>query len=124
MASSNVKTAYGTTATAITITLTSLASSATAGRQSTPVDNTSNLFLDALVQVQLTVPTGGSSANDKCAYVYVFATADTTTPNYADERSVAGTQATIGTADAAYSVADPTVSGTPLILAKVVPIPV
>lgn len=122
--SSAVKIAYGATATGITITLNSLASSATAGRQSTVVDNTSNLYTDALVQVQLTVPTGGSPANDKCAYVYVFGTADTTTPTYPAERSVAGTQATVGATDAAYSVADPTVSGTPLILAAVIAIPV
>lgn len=119
------KTVYGTTAQAITCTLTSLASSATAGRQSTPVDNTTNLFLDAFVQVQMTIPTGGSVANDKCIYVYAYGTADTTTPNYGDERGVAGTQATIGASDAAYSMTDPTVGGSPpLRLLGIIQVPV
>jgi hypothetical protein len=120
----DIKQKYGTTGTAITITLDSLASSATAGRQSTVVDNTSNLFLDAIAQVQVTVPTGGTAANDKAIYVYVFGTADSTNGYYGAERGVAGTQATIGASDAAYSMTDPTVGGSPLILAAVIPVPV
>lgn len=116
------KTSYGTTNQAITITLNSLASSATAGRQSTVIDNRTNLYLDALVQGKFQIATGGSAANDKALYIYVFGTADDT--NFAAERSVAGTQATIGASDAAFSPADPTVAGTPLILAKVLAIPV
>ncbi len=120
--STTFKTLYGTTNQAITITLNSLASSATAGRQSTVIDNRTNLYLDALVQVKFQIATGGSAANDKAVYVWVFGTADDT--NFAAERSVAGTQATIGTSDAAFSPADPTVAGTPLILAKVIAVPV
>lgn len=122
MATTTFKPLLGTTNQAITVTANSLASSATAGRQSTVVDNRTNLFEDVLIGAQFTVPTGGSSANDKCIYIYVFGTADDT--NYAAERSVAGTQATIGASDAAYSPADPTVAMTPLILAKIVPVPV
>jgi len=61
-----------TDSTAITITLASLATSATqvAGRESTVVDNTSNLFMDAEVSGQITTgtsPTGGTIS------VYVYA---------------------------------------------------
>ena len=53
----NIKVAYGTEAQAITCSLApgsvGLANSATVGRESTAIDNTSNLFLDALVQVQI-----------------------------------------------------------------------
>lgn len=116
------KTSYGTTNQSITITLNSLASSATAGRQSTVIDNRTNLFLDALVQGKFQIATGGSAANDKAIYVWVFGTANDS--DFAAERSVAGTQATIGASDAAFSPADPTVAGTPLILAKVIAVPV
>lgn len=72
---SDIKTAYGTTGQAFTCTLASLASSATAGRESTAIDNTTNLYLDALVQVR--VKTSASAlANDKAVYVYAYATVD------------------------------------------------
>ena len=76
--SSDFKNKYGTTNQAITITLNSLASSTTAGRQSTVIDNRTNLFMDALVAMLLTIPTGGTVGNDKCIYVKVFGTADDT----------------------------------------------
>ncbi len=82
----DVKSAYGTTAQAITCTITSLANatgSYGAGRASTVVDNTSNLYLDALVSVR--VKTSASAlANDKAVYVYAYGTADSTTPIYTD----------------------------------------
>lgn len=115
---------YGTEAQALTITLNSLASSATAGRQSTVVDNTTNLYEDALVQLKLTITTGGSAANDKCVYIYAFATTDIAGANYVAERGVAGTQATAGASDAAYSMTDPTVGGTPMILVARIDVPV
>lgn len=115
---------YGTTKQAITITLDSLASSAIAGRQSTVIDNRTNKFMDALVQLQFTVPTGGSIGNDKAIYIYVFGTVNDTDSWFGAERGVAGTQATIGASDAAYSMTDPTVGGTPLVLAKVMSVPV
>ncbi len=67
----DIRTGYGAK-TDITITLNSLATSSTAGRESTAIDNTSNKFLDALVTVILKVATG-TIANDKCAYVYAYA---------------------------------------------------
>ncbi len=76
----SVKEIFGTS-TAITITLANLASSATAGRESTVIDNSSDLFLDALVYVTVNVG-AGSIANDKCAYVFAYGSEDGT--NYTD----------------------------------------
>lgn len=54
----------------LTVTnLHSLASSATAGWQSAEIDNTSNLYLDSLVQVVLDFA-NTAAANSKCAYVF------------------------------------------------------
>ena len=57
---------------AITITLASLATSATfvAGRESTVVDNTSNNFIDAIVSGQVTVGTSPTTAKQIVVYVY------------------------------------------------------
>jgi hypothetical protein len=57
------KQALGASA-ALTITLNSLASSATAARESTVVDNGTNLYMDALVTV-IAKLAAGSPANDK-----------------------------------------------------------
>ena len=55
----------------ITCTLASLASSATAGRGCTAVDNSSNNYIDALLTIA--VKTSSSAlANDKACYVYIF----------------------------------------------------
>lgn len=71
----NIKTAYGTMGQTLTCTLASLASSATAGRESTAIDNRTNLFLDAFVMVK--VKTSASVlANDKAVYIYVAGTVD------------------------------------------------
>jgi hypothetical protein len=104
----DLKTKYGSNNQAITITLNSLASSATAGRESTVIDNTVNLFYDALVQVILSFP-NLAPANDKAVYVYAYASANGGT-NY--------TGGATGT-DAAYTQDDPTV----LRLIGVIPVP-
>ena len=69
------------TSTTITITLASLASSATASRESTAIDNTSNLYLDAMVYLAIPLQTG-TPANDKAIYVYFYGSEDGT--NYTD----------------------------------------
>lgn len=102
----SVKLVYGTS-TAITITLNSLATSATAGRESTAVDNSSNLYLDALVTIILDIATG-TIANDKAAYVWAYGSEDGT--NYSG--NVTGS-------DAAITLDDPT----PLKLVQVIPMP-
>jgi hypothetical protein len=96
---STIKALYGTNNQAITCTITSLANatgSNGAGRASTAVDNTTNLFLDALVQVK--VKTSASAlANDKAIYVYAYGTADGGT-DYTD--GITGT-------DAAFTATNP-----------------
>jgi hypothetical protein len=86
------KITYGTS-TAITCTLASLASSATAGRGSAAVDNTSNLFDDALLYIA--VKTSASAlANDKTCYVYLYGSEDGT--NYSGSSAEAeGTDAAV-----------------------------
>lgn len=81
---------------ALTITLNSLASSATAGRESTVVDNGTNLYLDALVTV-IAKLAAGTPANDKAIYVYAYGSEDGT--NYDDPATGA---------DAAITLRDPT----------------
>lgn len=77
-------------ATAITCTLASLASGSS--RESNSVDNTTNLYLDALVQVKVktnaSAPTG-----DKAVYVYAWGVNDTSSPMYPD--AVTGSDAAI-----------------------------
>ena len=80
--SSNIKLAYGASA-ALTITLGGLANSATsvAGRQSTVIDNTSGLYMDALVggKIKVGTPSGAGLLME----VWAFAAVDDT-PTYPD----------------------------------------
>lgn len=73
-----VKTAYAGW-TAITITLASLATSSTwtVGRESTVVDNTSNLYDDVLVAGRIT--TGTTTATSAAILVYAYSVIDTST---------------------------------------------
>lgn len=100
------KLAYGTS-TAFTITLNSLASSATAGRESTAIDNTSNLYEDALVQVTVTLQ-AGTPGTDKTVYVYAYGSEDGST--YTDNATGS---------DAAITLRDPSC----LVLIGVIPVP-
>ncbi len=70
----DIKSKYGTSNQAITITLTSLADDGV--RASTAVDNSSNLFLDALVQLKIHTGNVGAPAGDKNVLVYAYGTAD------------------------------------------------
>lgn len=72
----DIKQQYGTS-TALTITLASLAHSDTAGRESTAVDNSTNRYIDALVQVKVKLQTGTPSA-DRKVYVYAYGSEDGT----------------------------------------------
>jgi len=98
----DVKQAFGTS-TSITITLNSLASGS--ARESTAIDNTSNLFLDALVRVSIAV---GTTAAPKEIRIYVAGSEDGTT--YEDPAT--------GT-DAAITLEDPPVTK----IARVIPVP-
>ena len=70
---STFKTLYGTNNQAITLTLAGLAASATVGRASTAVDNTSNLYLDALVFLEVET---GTVSGDKQVLLYAYGTVD------------------------------------------------
>jgi hypothetical protein len=73
----DIKTKYASAA-SITISLATLADSAK--RQSDVVDNSSNLYLDA--QIQLKVKTGGTVSGDKAVYVYAYGTTDSSGLGY------------------------------------------
>lgn len=68
-----LKNLYGSNGQAITLTLASLANAAY--RQSTAVDNTSNLFLDVLVALKIKTNAAGTSATGYLN-VYAYGTAD------------------------------------------------
>lgn len=65
----DVKQALQSVQTLTVTNLHSLANSATAGWQSAEIDNTSNLYLDSMVQVVLDFA-NTAAANSKCAYVF------------------------------------------------------
>lgn len=69
----DIKAKFGTNGQTITITLASLANNAV--RQSTVIDNSTNLYLDALVQFK--IKTGASGvASTGYVNIYAFATVD------------------------------------------------
>jgi hypothetical protein len=70
---STIKAVYGASAQAITATLASLASGS--ARESAAIDNRTDLFLDALVFLQLKTGAGTIGA-DPFAYVYAAGTVD------------------------------------------------
>lgn len=78
----SIKVTYGaSTATSITCTLASLGSGS--ARESNWVDNTSNVYLDALVQAK--VKTNASAlGSDKAVYIYAAGITDPTSPVYPD----------------------------------------
>lgn len=89
---SDVKTAYGSSNQALTITLTSLADSSTAGRESTVVDNGSNLWLDVLISAKIKTANSGSIAAPSSVFLYAYASTDNGT-SYPD--AATGTDAAI-----------------------------
>lgn len=93
----DIRLAYGTLV-APTITLNSLASSATAGRKSAAVDVDTTKYLDLLAFLTVDMPTSGTPANDKTVYLFAAGSIDGGT-DY--------TEAVTG-GDAAYTHTDPT----------------
>lgn len=71
MAAGDIKLAYSAVQNMTVTNLHSLASSATTGWQSAVVDNTSNLYEDALVQITLD-HANTAPANDKATYVFAY----------------------------------------------------
>jgi len=70
----DIKSKYGPSNQAITITLTGLADDAL--RASLAIDNSANLFLDTLVQLKINTGNVGAPAGDKNCIVYAYGTAD------------------------------------------------
>lgn len=70
----DIKQAFGTSI-AITITLASLADNA--ARESTVIDNGSDLFLDVIVQLTCQLQ-AGSPANEKAIYIWAYGSEDGT----------------------------------------------
>jgi hypothetical protein len=98
---------YASNAT-ITCTLASLTSSATVGRGCAAVDNSSNLYVDAILTIA--VKTSGSAlANDKACYVYLYGCG-------ADGIYNGGSDENVGT-DASVTVDSPTNLKGPYVIA-------
>lgn len=93
MAAGDAKLVYGSAVTMTVTNLHSLASSATAGWQSAVVDNTTNLYEDALVQVVLDFA-NTAPATSRAAFVYAYAGLETTYTNPAS-----GSEGTISLTD-------------------------
>lgn len=70
---STIKSSYGSNNQAITLTIDGLANNG--ARESTAVDNTTNLFLDALVQLVVDSPDSGCAATG-VVNVYAYGTVD------------------------------------------------
>ena len=70
----DIKAKYGGSNQSITITLNGLANDAK--RESAAVDNSTNCFLDAMVQVKIATNASADSTGDKSVYVYAYGTAD------------------------------------------------
>lgn len=92
----NIKAEYGSNNQAITCTLASLA--AAGSRQSTAIDNSTNKYLDALVQIAIKNHATSAPTGDKACYIYAYGTVDGGT-TYGD--------AATGT-DGAVTLDDPT----------------
>ena len=85
----NIEINYGTSNQAITCTITSLTN--TSAQQSAAIDNTSNVFQDALVMVKVK-SAGSSTSTSGVVNVYAYGTADAGT-SYSD--SATGSNAAI-----------------------------
>lgn len=81
--------AFGTATTMTVTNLNSLATSATAGWRSAAIDNTSNLYLDYLIQVQLAA-VNTAPANSKAFLLFVSALVDGSGSAYATTGATSG----------------------------------
>ena len=70
----DVRTAYGTSGQAITITLTSLADAA--GREGVVVSNTADKYLDALLTAKIKTQNSGSISAPSAVFVYAYGSVD------------------------------------------------
>ena len=99
--------AYGAS-TAITCTMTALASSATAGRSCVAIDNGTNKFVDAMLTIKVAT-SAAALANDLACYVYLYGSEDGTTYGASSAEAV-------GT-DVAVTLGNPTNMRGPYVIA-------
>lgn len=76
------KITYATSTDLVLTAAATLASSATAGAESTAIDNTTNLYDDAMVYLSFVIPNSGTISGDQCFYVFAYGSEDAT--NYED----------------------------------------
>lgn len=110
----SVKLAYGSQATYMGDTsLQNFASSTTAGKQGSVVDNSTDLYDDYLVQIKIVTASSPAAANDKAIYVYAAGAIDASSPVYAGMPAASGTEGSYTFDDANYN---------PLALLGIVPV--
>lgn len=90
---SSIKQAFGT-ATAFTKTNAALSSSATAGWKSNAIDNSSNLYLDALVAIELAA-VNTAPANNKAIYLYAYSLIEGTAYASTGAAAIDGSEGTV-----------------------------
>lgn len=92
-----IKPKFDTAGKAVTITLDSLASSKTDGRESAVVDNTTALYDFVTLHVLLKGANSGTIGNDKCVYVWAYEVPldDDATPDDLYPGNVTGSDAAI-----------------------------
>lgn len=110
----SVKQAFGA-ATAFTKTNANLASSATAGWMSNVIDNSSNLYLDALVHAEFAA-VNTAPLNSKAIFLYAYALIDTAGSAYTNSGAaqITGTEGTL-------TFPDITTLPTPLPILGIIP---
>lgn len=113
----SIKTVFGS-ATAFTKTNANLATSATAGWMSNAIDNSSNLYLDALVSIELAA-VNTAPANSKAVFLYAYALVDSAGSAYTGSGDTvpSGSEGTL-------TFPDVTTLAIPMPLLGVVPYPV
>ncbi len=89
----SIKLVYGT-ATAFTKTNANLADSATAGWKSNSIDNSSNLYLDALVSIELGAVNTAPGSN-KAIYLFAYSLIEGTAYASTGDGTIDGTEGTV-----------------------------
>lgn len=90
---SSVKLAFGT-ASAFTKTNAGLTTSATAGWMSNAIDNTANLYVDALVSIELAA-VNTAPANSKAIFLYAYSLIEGTAYSGSGAAVIAGSEGTL-----------------------------
>jgi hypothetical protein len=114
----DVKIAYSSPTNLTLTSLNSLASSATAGWQSDAIDNSSNLYLDILIQAEIAA-VNTAPANSKAHFLYVASLIDTATPGAYTSTGDGVPSGSVGT----ITFPDVTSNALPIPLLGVIPYP-